>query len=608
MRSTLGRVRTGTAALARRGEATPVWRFVASPFVHAPLAAAILVLLTVGGGLSPYHSFLVTITLVYIVATLGLNISAGYLGQLSLGQGAAFGVGAYTAAILTVDHAWPVAATLVAALAVGAVLGILIAAPAARLGLIGVAMVSLGATLVLTDAIVALPDLTGGTAGRYGIAAPLFTGDTPLDGDGITLVVIATVVVTYLLHWGYRVSNAGRASLAIRGNAVGAAGLGIPSYFYKVLGFALGTGIGAMAGALYAYLQSVVSPEQFTAHLSILFLLMVLLGGSGTRVGPLIGGAVIGLLPIFLSKHPNIHHYVYGALLLLLVRVLPRGIVFRRGAGVPRGRLGGRRPVSAPAPAAAGGETPRAAPGETCLALEAVGRHFGGVYAVQDVSIEVPRGEVLAIVGPNGSGKTTVLNLISGFYRPHAGRVVLNGEVVNGVAPHRIAARGVARTFQVPQLFPDLTVAEHLALARHYTGRRREDLHAAAESFLAAHGFTGASLAREAREFAHGQQRFLEVCMALLRSPDLLLLDEPAAGLSHDEIARLQEVVERASELGVTVLVVEHHHDFVRNIADRVLVMHLGRAVWVGPPEEFGTSKDVQRAYLQIAPTLTEAT
>jgi branched-chain amino acid transport system permease protein len=167
------------------------------------------------------------------------------------------------------------------------------------------------------------------------------------------------------------------------------------------------------------------------------------------------------------------------------------------------------------------------------------------------------------------------------------------------MGPHRIAAHGLARTFQVPQLFPDLTVAEHIALARRYATSGRSEL---AEELLVECGFAGAALEREARLFSHGEQRFLEICMALLRTPDVLLLDEPAAGLSQREIDLLQSIVERASALGIGLIVVEHHHDFVRDIADRILVMHLGRAVWCGPPAEFASSEDVRRAYLGVSP------
>lgn len=594
------------------GESKP-FRVVAHPVVHGSAIGLILVLITLDHGFSPYNLFLLTVTLLFVVAALGLNIPAGFLGQLSLGQGGAFGLGAYVAGALTVHLGWPIIFTILGAFAAGGILGALIAIPAGRLGLIGLAMMSLGVTLVISDAATALTSITGGQSGLLGVTAPILPGGGDLGTQGLCILVICFAVGVYLLHWTYRIANIGRASLAIRGNRVGAAGLGISAYRVTIIGFAVGTAIGASAGALYAYAEEIVAPDAFTVALSVQFLLMVVLGGAGTRVGPVIGGAVIGLLPIVLSHYPNVTQYVYGALLILIVRVLPRGIVSKRGARVPADRFGGWRHSSGrdaayedpPTVAAVTPDHQRAGDVDACVVLDGVGRHFGGVYAAQHVSLTLRGGEVVAIVGANGSGKTTVLNLISGFYAPQEGTVTVAGRRVNGMAPYRIARLGVARTFQVPQLFPDLTVAEHLALARNYATSRRPDVDGTAEALLRERGFSGRNRQREARLFSHGEQRFLEICMSLLRGPDVLLLDEPAAGLSQGEIESLDDAISRVARLGIGIVFVEHHHDFVRNVADRILVMHLGRTVWSGVPEDFGKSEAVRRAYLIDEPSLS---
>ena len=569
---------------------------VAQPMVHAPVAGAILVLLVVEGALSSYNSYLLVVTLVYIIASLGLNIPLGYLGQLSLGQGAALGLGAYVAAALSTHDGWPVIATLPVTFLFGAALGAVMAAPSARLTQIGIGMLTLGYTLVLSDLILALPGVTGGGEGITGITAPLLPGGANLGQVGIGIVVIVVFVAVYLVHWLYRVSHAGRASLALRGNVVGAAALGVSRQWFSVIGYAVGTGMGAVAGGLFAYVQQALAPDSFGISLSVLFLLMVVFGGAGTRFGPVIGGAIIGLLPILLASHASLSQYIYGGLLIVLMRLLPRGIVFVRGARVPeRQRWTGLVSDEAVHPAA----EDQINRGEG-LVIRDVSRHFGGVYAVQDVSLDVKRGEVLAIVGANGSGKTTLLNLVSGYYAPHAGTVSLAGQQLAGHAPFRTARQGVSRTFQVPQLFPDLTVDEHLALARWYA---RDELGAeqeVARRFLDTVGVSGDRLHREARRFSHGEQRFVEICLAVIRAPRLILMDEPAAGLSHREIQTLAELVRAVSALGISVVVVEHHHDFVRDVADRILVMHLGRSVWCGPVAEFGESTEVRDTYLGV--------
>jgi ABC-type branched-subunit amino acid transport system ATPase component len=332
---------------------------------------------------------------------------------------------------------------------------------------------------------------------------------------------------------------------------------------------------------------------------------MVMLGGAGTRVGPIVGGAIIGLLPVVLANYPSVSQYIYGGLLIATVRLLPRGIVTKRGAPVPRRarKAAGRRalPRSSDEGLVTASVSPAVERQSGGLVIRGLKRHFGNVYAVDDVSFELAPGESLAVVGPNGSGKTTMINLIAGQYHPHGGEVVLSGRAITGMPPFRVARLGVSRTFQVPQLFPDLTGEEHLALARRYAvPGRDESYEPIVQRLLADVGLAGKQLTREARTFSHGQQRFLETCMAVLRRPQVLLLDEPAAGLAESEIQLLAQLVREVSATGTGVIVVEHHIDFVYQVADRILVMHLGHAIWSGSPEGFKTSDEVREAYLGV--------
>jgi branched-chain amino acid transport system ATP-binding protein/branched-chain amino acid transport system permease protein len=290
---------------------------------------------------------------------------------------------------------------------------------------------------------------------------------------------------------------------------------------------------------------------------------------------------------------------VYGALLILIPLLRPRGILARSAVAVPV------EPVPE-IPAEADGAT---APSDTVLRAAALTRSFGGVKAVADVDLEVGAGEVVAVIGPNGSGKTTLLNLLSGFYRPDAGRVLLGGEDVTGGPVSRAARLGIARSFQTPKVFGDLSLSEHMLLAREHvvagaSPQRRDIARAAAAELLGAAGLDLEQrdvAGREARTLSHGQVRFLEVAMAIERAPRLLLLDEPAAGLSAGEIDTLERVVSRVAErLGIGVVVVEHHLDLVRRLADTVVVLDLGRVLWRGEPAELERSDVVRDAYLGI--------
>jgi ABC-type branched-subunit amino acid transport system ATPase component/ABC-type branched-subunit amino acid transport system permease subunit len=589
-------------------------RVVANPIVHTVVVTALLIFIGLSFGAGSYYGYLITIAVLYGVAAIGLNVPAGLLGQMSLGQGASMAVGAYAAAILIVDHKWPLLPTLIFCLVIGFLVGVLMAIPAARLGLIGLAIVTLGFTLIVSDIIISQVSLTGGVNGKLGIYAAVIHGN-PLSSRGIFFVVVITCALTYLAHWRLRVSTFGRSCLAVRDEELGAAALGISSYTHVVLGFGIGSGVGAVAGGLYAVVSSVITPDAFGTQLSILILLMVIFGGPGTRFGPVIGAAVIGLLPILLSNDPTTSVYLYGGILIISMRILPRGLFPRTAAPIERRSwrrttaLHGPEPVASAAPP--GNDRPSLAATSVAaseqsatilrdtpvLDVSDVSRSFGGVQAVSHADLTIHRGEVVAIIGSNGSGKTTLLNLVCGYYRAETGHVRLAGADITSTRARNIARRGVSRTFQVPKVFPSLSIEEHLALARARATRHDPMFEQVALDFLQATGLND-NPKREARTLAHGSLRFLEVAMAVLRTPEVLLLDEPAAGLSGDEMLRLGDLIRRLAALGVGVALIEHHLDWVRSVADRIIVMHLGEQIWDGSPDELMHSDVVRDAYL----------
>jgi branched-chain amino acid transport system ATP-binding protein/branched-chain amino acid transport system permease protein len=579
-------------------------RTLANPFVHATLALACLAAWTSVQGFASYDTYVAQLVCIYAIAVLGLNIPGGFGGALSLGQGASFALGAYTTAILASKEAWPFWATLPLSLLVGLAFGLALGAPAGRLGVIGLAMVSLGSGLVLTDLIVGLDGLTGGAAGLPNVLALGSFGSDGLGGLAtaewlVTALVLGSAYVVYLLHWRYRMSARGRALMAVRDNDLGAPTIGVSPYRERVLAFGVGSAFGALAGGLFAYQSLYVTPESLTANLSILLLAMMVLGGAASRLGPVVGATILGILPLSLDQWPHVNVLVYGALLILIPLLRPRGILARTAVAVYVER-----------PSAAG-RAPALDPASTGPVLRACGltRSFGGVKAVDGVDLEVGAGEVVAVIGPNGSGKTTLLNLLSGFYRPDAGSVALGGDDVTGVPVSRAARLGISRTFQTPKVFGDLSVSEHMLLAHEHvvagaSPERREVARAAAAELLAAAGLDLARpgvAGREARTLSHGQVRFLEAAMAIERAPRLLLLDEPAAGLSADEIATLERVVSHVAErLGIAVIVVEHHLGLVRRLAGTVVVLDLGRVLWRGDPAQLERSDVVRDAYLGI--------
>jgi branched-chain amino acid transport system permease protein len=577
----------------------PLWRTVAAPPVHGLAIAAVCLLLLSSWGALSYNGYVLQLICLYVVATLGLNITTGYAGALSLGQGASYAIGAYVVGVLAGTHGWPVWATLPAALLAGLVAGCLMGFPAGRLGEIGLAMVSLGAVLVVGDMLVQFRSTTGGNSGIGGISARWgFDITDPGSPELVGQIVVVVAYLAYCLHALYRVTRFGRATAAVRDEAIGASALGISGYLTKVAAFAVGAGLGALSGGLFSYVSAYISPDAFSPNLSILFLVMVVLGGSGSRLGPIVGTVILVLVPLQLAEYPHVNVIVYGALLVLLVRVAPRGLMSRTAAPAPRA-------VRELEDTADGAPAVRQ-PGPPVLEVSDLRRSFGGVEALRGVSFDVGRGEIVGLVGPNGSGKTTVLNVVCGHYRPHGGAVTWRGSDIGGLRPATVASRGIARTFQTPKTFDGMSVEEHLALSMRGADDPEVEraCRRAALRLLQLGGIDPgrrSDLERESRTLSHGQLRFLEAATAVNACPGLLLLDEPAAGLSASEIEGFEEVVSELAGHGISTIVVEHHLDLIDRLADRVVVLDVGSVIWQGRPTGLRDDEAVRAAYLGVS-------
>lgn len=585
---------------------------ISKPFIHGPIVGVLLYAYGDHLGFTSGTGYLIAVVLTYGIAALGLDFSVGFLGQISLGQGALFGVGAYATAILSVRDGWGVVPSAIASTLIGLALGVLLGIPAARLGAIGFGIVSLGYTLVFGDLVIALPQgLTGGTSGISGVVGSLF-GRGSISAGGLFIIATTVFVATYVLHWYVRAAAMGRNAIAIKDDDLGAAGLGLPIASYRIAGFAVCSALGALGGSIFAQVSSVVVPSQFVLQLSLLMLLMVVFGGAGTQVGPLIGIAVVGAIPTWLSvSHGGLEPYIYGAMLILVVRFLPRGIV-GVGSVSTSGAMRIVRKVLRPAgdefdasnsSDLRGQEVNSTSSKETTSDREGlfardVRRSFGGVVALDSVSIEVLPGQIYGIVGPNGSGKTTLVNVIQGFYPPERGHLEFWGTIPSRINPQSMAKLGVSRTYQIPKMFPTLSVGEHLALTIKCRYGDVQPLMASEIERILKRATLSDKLDRSVKGLSHGQLRLLEIAMAVLRGPRLLLMDEPAAGLTGPDMDILSEVIRTAARLRIGVVVVEHHLDWVRSISDRVSVMADGKMLWTGAPGDMHLDEDVRAAYL----------
>lgn len=556
--------------------------------------------------------FMATQAGVMMLVAIGLNLLTGYAGQVSLGHGALVAVGSYTTALLMIDAHWSFWLAALAGMAVSTLAGLVMALPALRLSTWYFALVTLTFAQVVTDLLVEWRSLTRGFSGLVGIPPPAI-GAHVLGPVEVYLAVAACVVLAFVGVRNLSRSRYGRGMVAARDNPLAATASGVSLLRIKLFAFAVSAALAGLAGAFYAVQKTVITPEDFTADFSIFFLLIIVVGGLGRLWGPVVGTLVFFLLPEMLGPLQSWRLLIYGVVLLVLMVFAPHGIM-----GMPVWQRWRRAAVDDTPPADAQKQAHKQTQEQAqpvprlSLAVRDLHKQFGGVAALQGCALVAEAGSTHALVGPNGSGKTTTLNVISGFIRSDSGAVLIGGTDVSGRAPHRIARLGVGRTFQTPKLLHDLSVRDNVRLGGFASERAtafeilfglpraqqdRRDGSAAAMTLLR---FVG--LAERAGDLAgdlpHGQQRLVEIARAMAGRPSLLLLDEPAAGLSMDELDRLGALIEAIAALGTTVLVVEHHLELIARISRSVTVLDRGRLLAAGTPQQVFSHPEVERAYM----------
>ncbi len=570
-------------------------------------------------GISPAFTLLLgTAALVLALWSISYNLMLGYTGMVSFAHAAYYGVGAYTVALLYEYLNWSVLSGLALAPLVAGAVGLLTGLVALRAVRLYFALLTLAISQLFFVIAFEWYSFTGGDNGIHGITPP----DLISDPTVLYYFVAAVVGLCMLLMFGLVRSPFGAALLAIRENRLRAASVGLNVKRYELAVFTISAAFAGVAGALYAIYDLQAYPQLMYWTNSAQPIVVTLLGGTNTFLGPAVGAAVYTVLANAIGKNlPSQFDIVLGAVVLGVVLVAPGGLsslidVVRRWLAAESG--------AAPAPQESGGEAlehldvstalkavaPAAGPasGDAGALLEVydVSKRFGGLQAVGGVTLRVREGQRHAIIGPNGAGKSTLFNLITGQLTPDAGRVVFDGVDITGCRPYQLWRFGIGRAFQITNIFPRLSVLQnlqyailaHRALTARPFGVADRMYRDEAMQMLAAVG-----LERDeglpAGLLSHGDQRALELAIALALGTRLLLLDEPTAGMSPYETRRAMDLIAKVvSEKGLALLFCEHDMEIVFGTADTVTVMHQGRVLTEGTPDRVRSDSEVKRVYL----------
>ena len=599
---------------------TALTRALTHPVVHAVVLAA---LLAAPAFLKGATLQILAFAMVSIIFAQSLGVLTGLAGQVSLGHAAFFGIGAYGSALLVKAAGLSLLLSIPAAALTGAVVAWLLSFPAGRVREVYLAMMTLGFGQIFFELAREWNGLTGGVNGLSGIpSASLRTlvvlGAKFDTGDYFRLLAVATALVLIGVR-NIAQSRVGRAMCAMHHSELAAGSVGIARRSTRQLAYVISGALAGLAGSFYAHLVGYIGPDSFGVSRSIEVLVVAIVGGMASSAGQVASALFFAFLPESLQAFAHYQFIVYGLILAFSLIVLPKGLgglLFLPPRFVRSRHADALRAApSVPArdvQAAANVVFAARASGASALSVQGVTMRFGGLTALDNVSLDIPQRHITALVGPNGSGKSTLVNVISGIYQPTRGCVRLGERVVTGLADHEMAGAGVVRTFQDPRLIPHFTVRENLLLGAHrslryswlaallalpHTRRAEAGALARCDAVLELLDLSD-SADTVVDALPYGHRRMVELGRMLLAQPRIILLDEPAAGLSDPEMDRLAAVLVKLKGLGISVLLIEHHMDFLASLVDEVVVLDSGQIIYRGDMPGMRSDARVIAAYL----------
>ena len=557
-----------------------------------------------------FYLQVVSVAVCSAILTISLNICMGYGGLLSLMHTGMQMAGGYAVAILAVKQGWNGWLALVAAAAVGAVFAILVILISLRATYLYFGMITLAINLIAMEAVRHGGELTGGYNGLFGVFAPGIPSGI-MSAEGFYRVMITILILAYIVQRNLIFSGFGRNTMALRESAETATALGISPSIHRIKVFGVSGALAGLAGGLLSIQIGYAIADIGDLNNGLIFFVGIFLGGIGTLAGPVLGVALVATIDFMIRGTGQYRTLVLGSILLLTMIVLPRGIVGTYRAsryGSPRSRevLPGEADNYHLDIA-----VKNVAKGEVLLEANDVVKHFGGVHAVDGISVQFKAGEIHGIIGPNGSGKSTLISALTRYHELTSGSVTLLGVEADKKA-FKVARAGVTRVFQIPHLFERVSVLDNVL-----TGMYRRDKYsifdaifrtprylkansrsvAEAKALLSLAGMLGMEEIA-AGSISHGQKRLLEVIRAVATEPKILILDEPATGLTQDELNSLKSLIRTLAAGGMCIVLIEHNVAFLMDLADIVTVIQSGKVIAEGTPQAVQKDEKVLEAYL----------
>ncbi len=568
--------------------------------VNLPLVAAAATLILWSVAISdPYSLRLLTTAGVFAIAVLGYQFIFGYAGALSLAQGTFFGLGAYTTGIIGSQLGWGFEITFPLSLATPVLLATLIAVPVLRLESHYFALATLGIGQVVLLVAINWQSVTGGANGIPGVPGINFFALAVPRGWPLLIFVWGLAILAAAATWQVMRGLTGHALALTRSDPLAALAIGIDIRQLRFKAFLFSALFGGAAGALHVHTNRVISPDALEFHIMVSILAMTIVGGRTRIAGAFVGAILLSHIAEWFRFLEHYYLLAYGILLLLMVVAAPWGLVGT--AERLRERYLPERAPAAPRPSPV---RPAVKPDDG-LQIHGLKKHFGGIRALDGVDLEVRPGEILGLFGPNGCGKTTLINIVTGLETADEGEVCWAGEEMRGLTPDAFARAGISRTFQTTRLLEELTALDNVAVGRWEGGKGPaiEVARGQAMSLLNELGATEHAM-QPVRNLSQGVQRRVEIARALATIPRLILLDEPAAGLNTGERDKLAATIRQLAQGGVTLVVVDHDLAFLSGISDRMVCLDHGNVVAAGSVAEIQQHPAVKSVFLGAPPSL----